>query len=383
MANEENHHNNIVDNINSNSNSNNSNSSSSSSNNSNSTNGNTLYQPKSILITGGAGFIGSHLAVHLSRLYSTYHLVVLDKLDYCSNIRNLSQVSSHKFYRGNILDAALLDRIFTSEAIDTVIHLAAHTHVDNSFHNSIIFTENNVLGTHYLLECARRHSIQRFIYVSTDEVYGSPEHQLRKGSVENKSMLLPTNPYAASKAAAEHLVQSYYKSFNLPSIITRGNNVYGPHQYPEKIIPKFINLLLAGEQCTIHGNGQNMRSFLHVDDVVRAFDVVLHKGRVGETYNIGTEFEISNIDVAKTLVELITAGDTSQQQLHKYLSFVPDRPFNDQSYFLNSNKVRQLGWCQQVAWREGLQRTVQWYKDNEHYWDQASDDNDRESQQRV
>jgi dTDP-glucose 4,6-dehydratase len=260
------------------------------------------YSPKNILVTGGAGFIASHVVIQLVQQFPHYNIVCFDKLDYCSSVENLNSVKdkpNYKFIKGNILSADLLKYVFESEKIDTIIHAAAQTHVDNSFGNSFTFTENNVMGTHVLLETAKTHGIRRFIHVSTDEVYGSsyeddPRH------VESDA-LEPTNPYAATKAAAENIVKSYYRSFKLPVIITRGNNVYGPHQYPEKLVPKFTRRLLKGLPCCIHGDGSNSRHFIYVEDVAAAFITILHKGIVGETYNIGCEEEYTNLDVRSVL----------------------------------------------------------------------------------
>eukprot|EP01121_Diplochlamys_sp_Union-15-3_P006395 TRINITY_DN16894_c0_g1_i1.p1 TRINITY_DN16894_c0_g1~~TRINITY_DN16894_c0_g1_i1.p1 ORF type:complete len:362 (+),score=54.98 TRINITY_DN16894_c0_g1_i1:53-1087(+) len=318
----------------------------------------TLYVPKKILLTGGAGFIGSHVLIHLVKNYPDYTIWNLDKLDYCSSLKNLEEIKNHPnyhFVKGDILSSDLINHLLSSHKIDTIMHFAAQSHVDNSFGNSIAFTRNNILGTHVLLECAKVHNVKRFVHVSTDEVYG--ESSFGEGVKEN-CVLAPTNPYAASKAGAEHLVQSYYRSFRLPVIITRGNNVYGPHQYPEKIIPKFIGLLERGKPCCIHGNGSHKRSFIHVSDVVRAFDAILHKGAIGETYNIGTSFEISTLDVAKKLIAEF--GLTEQES--KYTEFVADRPFNDLRYAIDPSKLHQLGWKEQVSWDEGVKQTFAWYK---------------------
>jgi dTDP-glucose 4,6-dehydratase len=241
----------------------------------------TLYEPKNILVTGGAGFIGSHVVIRLTKNYPQYKIVNLDKLDYCASLKNLDCIKdapNYHFIKGDILSEDLVNYVISSHKIDTIMHFAAQTHVDNSFGNSIQFTKNNVLGTHVLLECAKVNKIRRFIHVSTDEVYG--ESSFADGVIEN-TMLQPTNPYAATKAGAEYLVKSYYKSFQLPTIITRGNNVYGPHQFPEKIIPKFIGLLHRKKPCYIHGTGEHKRSYLYVEDVARAFDIILHCGKPG------------------------------------------------------------------------------------------------------
>ncbi|KAL0353870.1 UNVERIFIED_CONTAM: trifunctional UDP-glucose [Sesamum angustifolium] len=240
----------------------------------------TTFTPKNILITGAAGFIASHVANRLVRNYPDYKIVVLDKLDYCSNLKNLlpSNASPNfKFVKGDIGSADLVNYLLITENIDTIMHFAAQTHVDNSFGNSFEFTKNNIYGTHVLLEaCKVTGQIRRFIHVSTDEVYGETDEDAVVGNHE-ASQLLPTNPYSATKAGAEMLVMAYGRSYGLPVITTRGNNVYGPNQFPEKLIPKFILLAMRGKTLPIHGDGSNVRSYLYCEDVAEAFEVVLHK----------------------------------------------------------------------------------------------------------
>merc|ERR1712054_47969 len=253
-------------------------------------------------------------------------------MDYCSSLKNLGEIEdlpNYKFVKGNILSADLLKYVFEQEQIDTVIHAAAQTHVDNSFGNSFTFTENNVMGTHCLLECAKNHRITRFVHVSTDEVYGS-SYEAELSKVEG-DVLEPTNPYAATKAAAENMVKSYWHSFDLPVIITRGNNVYGPHQYPEKVIPKFIRRLHKGMKCCLHGDGSNSRHFLFVTDVAEAFDTIIHRGVEGNVYNIGAHREVTNRELSETLIAKMFPKD----EINDHLEFVADRPFNDVRYYLN------------------------------------------------
>ena len=237
------------------------------------------------------------------------------------------------------------------------MHFAAQTHVDNSFGNSFQFTRNNILGTHVLLEAAKVHDVVRFVHVSTDEVYGEGESMETAPMIEDH-VLEPTNPYAATKAAAEFLVKSYHRSFGLPVIITRGNNVYGPHQFPEKLIPKFTNQLARGRAVTLHGTGENTRNFLFVEDVARAFDCILHKAEIGKVYNIGGSNEQSNLAVAKQLIKIMGLED----QEASLISFVPDRAFNDLRYTIDNSALEALGWKELMPWEEGLKRTVEWYK---------------------
>ena len=325
------------------------------------------HKIKSILVTGGAGFIGSHVVEYLVINYPEYDVVNLDILDYCStrkNIQFLEKYKNYHFVEGNILSHDLINFIMTEFKIDTVVHFAAQTHVDNSFGNSLQFTYANVLGTHVLCECAKKNKVSRFIHVSTDEVYGEVETD----AVEN-TILDPTNPYSASKAAAEHIVKSYFKSFKLPIIITRSNNIYGTRQFPEKLIPKCICLLANDKPCFIHGNGSKTRKYLYVKDVVSAFDTIIHKGEVGNTYNIGTDNEKSIKEVVTDLVHLMKGEDADPS---KYMNFVEDRLFNDLRYAVDSKKLISLGWKPKQDWLEGLKHTIEWYKKNAGNWDNLS-----------
>jgi len=342
------------------------------------------FTPRAILLTGGAGFIGSNQLLYLARAYPQYTLVCLDKLDVCSSLASLSELEGHPrfvFVRGDICNAALVRRLCQTHHIDTIMHFASQTHVDNSFGNSLAFTYANVQGTHTLLECALSlgGQIRRFLHVSTDEVYGEQEghrfdDERAVRSREHSTPLNPTNPYAATKAAAEFLVKSYRASFQLPTIITRGNNVYGPRQYPEKLIPKFTALLSRGLPCPLHGDGRHRRSFLHVDDVCRAFDVILHRGVVGEIYNIGSDDEYENVDILHRLIRLFRRKYPhcldARLPDSAYATHVRDRAFNDFRYHIDSTSLRQLGWTRQVTdLDQGLESTVEWYMQHPHHWD--------------
>ncbi|KAI3905882.1 hypothetical protein MKW92_019441 [Papaver armeniacum] len=329
------------------------------------------YTPKNILITGAAGFIASHVANRLIRNYPDYKIVVLDKLDYCSNLKNLLPSRSSpnfKFVKGDIGSADLVNFLLITESIDTIMHFAAQTHVDNSFGNSFEFTKNNIYGTHVLLEaCKVTGQIRRFIHVSTDEVYGETDEDAVVGNHE-ASQLLPTNPYSATKAGAEMLVMAYGRSYGLPVITTRGNNVYGPNQFPEKLIPKLILLAMKGKPLPIHGDGSNVRSYLYCEDVAEAFEVVLHKGEIGHVYNIGTKKERRVIDVVKDVCQLFSLDPEA------VIKFVEDRPFNDQRYFLDDQKLKNLGWSERTSWEEGLKKTMDWYLKNPDWWGDDVDD---------
>ncbi|XP_077223199.1 trifunctional UDP-glucose 4,6-dehydratase/UDP-4-keto-6-deoxy-D-glucose 3,5-epimerase/UDP-4-keto-L-rhamnose-reductase RHM1-like [Tasmannia lanceolata] len=327
------------------------------------------YTPKIILITGAAGFIASHVTNRLIRNYPNYKIIALDKLDYCSSLKNLLPSRSSpnfKFVKGDIASADLVNHLLVAEGIDTIMHFAAQTHVDNSFGNSFEFTNNNIYGTHVLLEaCKVTRQINRFIHVSTDEVYGETDIDTDVGNPE-ASQLLPTNPYSATKAGAEMLVMAYRRSYGLPTITTRGNNVYGPNQFPEKLIPKFILLAMQGAPLPIHGDGSNVRSYLYCEDVAEAFEVILHCGVIGSVYNIGTKRERRVLDVAEDVCKLF------KQDASKMIKFVENRPFNDQRYFLDDQKLKKLGWKERTPWEEGLRMTIDWYTKNPDWWGDVS-----------
>lgn len=245
--------------------------------------------------------------------------------------------------------------------VTSIIHFAAQTHVDNSFGNSLQFTSVNVLGVHTLLECSKSYGkLERFVHVSTDEVYGQSAYS-GQGAVESQTVLLPTNPYAASKAGAEHIVMSYFKSWKFPVIITRSNKIYGPLQYPEKVIPKWICRLNRGQKCPIHGDGSNQRAFMYVEDVVNAYDIILHKGVIGETYNFQSSLEISNLELSTRVIK--ACGKTEDP--NEWREFVSDRAFNDQRYHVDGSKLFELGWKEKVSFDDGLKRTVEWYTKND------------------
>jgi len=324
---------------------------------------------KNILITGGAGFIGSWVVRHLVVQYPEYNIICFDKLDYCATLNNLAPIQSRKnftFHHGDITSPESITAALSKYEIDTVMHFAAQSHVDLSFGNSYTFTYTNVFGTHVLLEAAKEHNIKLFIHVSTDEVYGEVPHDA--ADLLETAILAPTNPYAASKAAAEMLVNAYYKSFKLPVIIVRSNNVYGPHQYPEKVIPKFSSLLHRGEKLIIHGDGTPTRRYLYGGDAADAFDLVLAKGEVGQIYNVGSDAEVANLDLCKLLLAEFHRPVQTQEELEANIVFVRDRPFNDHRYAVDGGKLKQLGWTQNTPFAKGLSSTVAWYRTYGQTW---------------
>lgn len=292
-----------------------------------------------ILVTGGCGFIGSNFINYMLKTYTNINIYNIDCLNYCANESNIIPHTNYKFIKGNITSKDLILHILFEYNITHIVHFAAQSHVDNSFDNSLQYTTDNVYGTHVLLQASKEYNkLQRFIHFSTDEVYG--EVDLEHPGCHEKSLLNPTNPYAATKAAAEFLVRSYYHSFKFPAIIIRCNNVYGPNQYPEKLIPKFINLVKASKKLTIHGKGDTRRNFIWAEDVASATDCVLRNGQINEIYNIGTSNEYSVLDIATILVNLLT----TDKKLENHIEFVEDRPFNDYRYSVKTELLHSLGW---------------------------------------
>ena len=307
-----------------------------------------------LLVTGGLGFIGSNFVNYMGSKYNDLNIVIYDINDYTASRDNINWTDNIKLVVGDICDINKVSSTLIEYSIDTIVHFAAESHVDNSFKNSLKFTQTNVYGTHILLESARVYGkIKLFLHFSTDEVYGEIDMDAESSE---KSLLKPTNPYAASKAGAEFIVSSYNISYGLPVIITRCNNVYGPNQYPEKLIPKFILALQAGEKLTIHGNGKSRRNFIHALDVASAVDLILQKGVIAETYNIGVDNEYSVMDIARKLCGI--AGVNADD----YIIYVPDRLFNDFRYALSSEKLEKLGWKETgIDFDAELKRLYDWY----------------------
>ncbi|KAI0598508.1 dtdp-glucose-dehydratase [Biscogniauxia sp. FL1348] len=341
--------------------------------------GSTKFDPlpdvKNIMITGGAGFIACWLVRHLTLTYPhAYNVVSFDKLDYCSSLNNTRMLNDKRnftFYHGDITNPSEVLDCMERYNIDTIFHFAAQSHVDLSFGNSYGFTHTNVYGTHVMLESAKKVGVKRFIHISTDEVYGEVNDD--DDDLLETSILAPTNPYAASKAAAEMLVNSYMKSFKLPVIIVRSNNVYGPHQYPEKIIPKFTCLLNRQKPTVLHGDGSPTRRYLFAGDAADAFDTILHKGTLGQIYNVGSYDEISNIHLCGMLLKEMGIKNEGPADFNRWVKYTQDRPFNDHRYAVDGTKLRQLGWDQKTSFADGLKITVDWYKRfGEKWWGDIS-----------
>ena len=316
---------------------------------------------ENLLVTGGCGFIGSNFINYFFYKNEIVKIYNLDAMYYCADENNIKEEiresNRYKLIKGNLCSYDLLTHILDSYNIDTVIHFAAQSHVQDSFDDSFRYTKDNILGTHNLLEACRKYGkINKFIHISTDEVYGESLISDDEEKKNEQSILCPTNPYAATKAGAELIAGSYRFSFKMPIIITRGNNVYGENQYPEKLIPRFIKLLKENKKVTIQGDGSNVRAFLHAMDVASALDCILKNGKVGEIYNIGSDEdkEYTVVEIAHILIKLIK----NDNDYNKYIEYVEDRPFNDKRYYISNEKVKNLGWEIKKDFMEGLRELI-------------------------
>ena len=313
-----------------------------------------------ILVTGGAGFIGSNFIKYFLQKYP-YQLINLDKLTYAGNPENLDDVKDnprYTFIYGDITDEQCVEKVFT-KGIDVVVNFAAESHVDRSIEDSSHFIRTNIEGTRVLLEAARRHRVKKFIQISTDEVYGSLG---KDGYFTETSPLDPSSPYSASKTAADLLALAYFKTYNLPVIVTRSSNNYGPYQFPEKLIPLMVTNALEGKPLPVYGDGLNVRDWLHVKDHYTALDLVIHQGKFGEVYNISGNNEKTNIEIVRQIVNEL--GKTES-----LITFVQDRPGHDRRYALDAAKLRrELGWQPAYTLTQGLKETIKWYVENHEWW---------------
>ena len=338
---------------------------------------------KVILVTGGCGFIGSNLFKYMVNKYPNYHFVNMDALTYAGNMENLVDIESkpnYTFFKGDIRDMAMVNIAFDSFDITDVIHLAAESHVDRSIKNPSVFAETNVMGTLNLLNAARERwcvfpincDKHRFHHVSTDEVYGSldmnPENKFREDTPYD-----PHSPYSASKAASDHFVKAYHDTYGLDVTISNCSNNYGPNQFPEKLIPLVINRLETDDKIPVYGKGLNVRDWLYVEDHAKAIDLIFHKGKSGETYNIGGNHEMTNIDIVTTIIEVyeeLTGKDINKDDV---ITYVQDRSGHDLRYSIDSTKLQtELGWSPEETFETGIKKTIQWYLDNKKWMENVT-----------
>lgn len=315
-----------------------------------------------LLVTGGAGFIGSNFVLYWLKNYPNDSIINLDLLTYAGNLENLKEVESHpgyQFVRGDICDVPLVEKLAT-ENIDVIVHFAAESHVDRSIADASVFVRTNVIGTHVLLEAARKNNI-RFHHVSTDEVYGSLELESEEKFSE-QTAYDPRSPYSASKAASDHLVRAYFHTHNLPITLSNCSNNYGPFQFPEKLIPFFSTNLIEGKKVPLYGKGLNVRDWLYVEDHCRAIDLIIKKGRLGETYCVGGDSEKNNLEIAQAILKSFGKDES-------WIDYVEDRKGHDLRYAIDFSKIKEeLGWQPTVDFAAGLEQTLNWYRQNENWW---------------
>ncbi|MGG2066655.1 dTDP-glucose 4,6-dehydratase [Bacillus sp. S14(2024)] len=315
-----------------------------------------------ILVTGGAGFIGSNFVHYILKVYENYHVINYDALTYSGNLGNLHSVEQdprYVFLRGTIQNRELLEYVVQKYKVDVIVNFAAESHVDRSIANPIPFYDTNIVGTVTVLELIKKYPHIKMVQVSTDEVYGSLGEA---GKFTEQTPLDPSSPYSSSKASADMIALSYYKTYQLPIIVTRCSNNYGPYQYPEKLIPLMITNALEGKKLPLYGDGLNIRDWLHVNDHCSAIDVVLHKGKVGEVYNIGGDNEKTNVEVVEQILTLLKKGKDD-------IYHVTDRLGHDRRYAIDAKKIKQeLGWKPAYTFKQGIEETVHWYKENEQWW---------------
>jgi dTDP-glucose 4,6-dehydratase len=320
-----------------------------------------------ILVTGGAGFIGSNFIHYMLEKHPDYRIICLDKLTYAGNLRNLESALNREnfhFIKGDICDRELVYRVFEEEKPDVVVNFAAESHVDRSIEDPEIFLKTNIIGTQVLMDACRKYGIKRFHQVSTDEVYGDLPLDRPDLKFTEKSPLKPSSPYSASKASADLLVMAYHRTYGLPVTISRCSNNYGPYQFPEKLIPLMIINAIHDRPLPVYGDGRNVRDWIHVKDHCEAIDLIIHEGKEGEIYNIGGENERSNIEVVKMILKELGKPES-------LIKFVKDRPGHDRRYALDITKMKEeFGWSPKISFEEGLRSTIKWYLENRNWWEE-------------
>lgn len=318
-----------------------------------------------ILVTGGAGFIGSNFIFHMLDSYKDYQIVCVDALTYAGNLTTLQHVienKNFKFVKGDITDRDFINKLFEDEMFDIIVNFAAESHVDRSIEDPSIFLKTNVLGTQVLLDASRKYNVKRYHQVSTDEVYGDLPLDQPELFFTEDTPIHTSSPYSASKASADLLVQAYYRTFKLPITISRCSNNYGPYHFPEKLIPLIISRALNDESLPVYGTGENVRDWLYVEDHCIAIDKIIHNGRVGEVYNVGGHNERTNLEVVKTILHELDKPES-------LIKFVTDRAGHDMRYAIDPTKItNELGWEPTTTFEEGIKRTIKWYLDNKEWW---------------
>ncbi|MGW6190379.1 dTDP-glucose 4,6-dehydratase [Bacillus cereus] len=316
-----------------------------------------------VLVTGGAGFIGSNFVRYMVKKYPEYNIVNLDALTYAGNLENLKDVeelSNYKFVKGDIADRQFINQLFKEEKFDYVLNFAAESHVDRSITNPDIFIQTNIQGTQVLLDAAKNAEVKKYLQVSTDEVYGTLGET---GHFTEETPLASNSPYSSSKAGADLLVRAYHETFGLPVNITRCSNNYGPFHFPEKLIPLMIINALSDKQLPVYGDGLNVRDWLHVEDHCQAIDLVLHNGKNGEVYNVGGNNERTNIEIVKTILKALDKPES-------LIKYVTDRPGHDRRYAIDATKLREeLGWSPKYNFDTGIEQTIKWYLENQDWWE--------------
>lgn len=318
-----------------------------------------------IIVTGGAGFIGSNFVFHMLKKYPDYRIICLDKLTYAGNLSTLAPVMDNPnfcFVKADICDREAVDKLFEEEHPDIVVNFAAESHVDRSIEDPGIFLQTNIIGTSVLMDACRKYGIQRYHQVSTDEVYGDLPLDRPDLFFTEETPIHTSSPYSSSKAAADLLVLAYHRTYGLPVTISRCSNNYGPYHFPEKLIPLMISRALADEELPVYGNGENVRDWLHVSDHCEAIDLIIHKGKVGEVYNIGGHNERTNLQVVQTILKALDKPES-------LIKYVKDRPGHDRRYAIDPTKIEtELGWKPKYNFDTGIAQTIQWYLDNEDWW---------------